>query len=253
MTNFIDKLYISTVAENAAELAKKHGLGLEIAEFCTAYNMDNDFETWDLLVREHMKKTNRFTFHAPLNELCPAAIDPMIVEVAMKRFNQAYELMRGYGINTMIVHSGNLPILYNINWFIEHSIPFWKEFLSDKPEDLRLCIENLFETGPSPIVDIVNAVNDERFRLCLDLGHAEIFREDITLLQWTNDVAHLVSHVHLHNNDGINDSHSAANDGIIDLAPIIKTLTDKAPQATYTIESIDAESTIKWLIDENFI
>ena len=253
MISFKDKLHISTVAEDAAALAGEYGLGVEIAEFCTAYNMDLDFGMWDSRVKDQMTNANRFTFHAPLNELCPAAIDPMIVEVAMKRFNQAYELMSGYGISTMIVHSGNVPILYNTDWFIEHSIPFWKEFLSDKPEDLRLCIENLFENSPKPLTEIVEAVDDDRFRLCLDIGHAEIFREDITLEKWVETVAHLVAHVHLHNNDGINDSHSAAGVGIIKLAPIIQTLTKRAPQATYTIESIDAESSIKWMQTEGII
>ena len=39
-----EKLYISTIAEDDAELAQKYGLGLEIAEYCTAWNMDEFFD-----------------------------------------------------------------------------------------------------------------------------------------------------------------------------------------------------------------
>ena len=34
------QLYISTVAAGCDESARRHGLGLEIAEYCTAANLD---------------------------------------------------------------------------------------------------------------------------------------------------------------------------------------------------------------------
>ncbi|MEE1301823.1 MAG: hypothetical protein UHD64_03495, partial [Bacteroidales bacterium] len=46
-----DKWYISTINENAAALADKYGMGLEIAEYCTAWNMDVHFEETDKKVR----------------------------------------------------------------------------------------------------------------------------------------------------------------------------------------------------------
>ena len=44
-------LYLSTTAEDAPELARENGLGLEIAEFCTASNMDRDYAAAGKLVR----------------------------------------------------------------------------------------------------------------------------------------------------------------------------------------------------------
>ncbi|MBQ9857686.1 MAG: hypothetical protein IJO77_01655 [Oscillospiraceae bacterium] len=84
-----NKLYITTVAQNDWQTAEKYGAGIEIAEFCTAYNMDTYFEETDKIVREKMKHADRFVFHAPFNELCPAAIDPLVVEVTKKRYKQA--------------------------------------------------------------------------------------------------------------------------------------------------------------------
>ena len=46
-----DKIYISTTASDAAEVARRWGLGLEIAEYCTAWNMDDEFAVTDVLVR----------------------------------------------------------------------------------------------------------------------------------------------------------------------------------------------------------
>ena len=43
----MDKFYLSTIDENAHLLAKKHGFGIEIAEFCTPWFLDTDFAEID--------------------------------------------------------------------------------------------------------------------------------------------------------------------------------------------------------------
>ena len=246
-------LYISTVADGAAELACEYGLGLEIAEFCTAFNMDREFEKWDSRVRREASGVDRLFFHAPFNELCPAAVDPLITDVAKMRYRQAYILMRSYGINTMIVHSGYLPLLYSVDWFITNSIEFWQEFLYAKPNELKLYIENVFEKTPELLNEIVSGVNDERFRLCYDIGHAAVFGEGVTVTEWAEQAAPFLAHVHLHNNDGRSDTHNAPGDGISDIAAVIRKISEAASEATFTIESVDVESSVSWLKTNGFM
>ena len=248
MSNLSEKLYISTIAENAAELARVHGLGLEVAEFTTAYNMDIDFEKWDALVCEKMRGISRFAFHAPYSELCPAAIDPLVVEIAKKRYAQAHALMCGYGINAMIVHSGFVPMLYHESWFEEKSVAFWKEFMSDKPADFRLYLENTLEPSPGMLCAIVNAVDDKRFRLCLDIGHAAYMGVSTPIETWVELALPYLGHAHIHNNYGERDSHNALDDGRIDVRPVIERILETDPNVTFTIESIDAEASVKWLM-----
>ena len=38
------KLYLSTIDPEAADIAEAYGIGLELAEYCTAWNMDDEFE-----------------------------------------------------------------------------------------------------------------------------------------------------------------------------------------------------------------
>ena len=246
-------LYISTVADDAAELARENGLGLEVAEFCTALNMDTDFETWDKKVRLQMHGIDRFIFHAPFNELYPAAIDPQIVEVAKRRFAQAYALLCGYGIDSMVVHSGYMPVLYTKDWFRDKSISFWKEFLMDKPDGFRLFIENVFEETPGVLCDIVGAVDDDRLRLCFDTGHAAIFRKDRSITDWAQRAAPYIGHVHLHNNFGSLDTHDPLDSGSIDIASLIRTIIKEAPGATFTIETINGLQSVEWLKAEGFL
>jgi len=249
----IERLHISTIAEDAAEIACEYGLGLEITEFCTAFNMDQDFETWDEQVHAKIRGVEKLKFHAPFNELCPGAIDPLIAEVAKKRYAQAYQLMRGYGIATMIVHSGFIPMVYYEGWFAEKSIGFWSEFLADKPENFRLYLENVMEPSPDMLLEIVRGVNDSRFRMCLDIGHAAIVGKSLSLIEWVERVLPFIRHVHLHNNHSERDTHSALDKGMIDLAPLIRMVANSAPNATFTIETAGcAKSSVEWLLENGF-
>ena len=49
-----ERFYISTIDPNAADTAREYGLGLEIAEYCTAWNMDREFLETDAAVREKL-------------------------------------------------------------------------------------------------------------------------------------------------------------------------------------------------------
>ena len=248
-----EKLYISTIAPDAAETAREFGLGLEIAEFCTASNMDAEFGAWDKKAREEMRGINRFTFHAPFNELCPAAVDPLIVDVAKKRYEQAYELMTKYGITTMIAHSGFVPALYDDRWFAAKSTDFWKKFLKGKPAGFKLFLENTFERSPMLLHDIVCAVGDSRLGLCLDTGHAALSGSDAPVMEWVRQSLPFLRHVHLHNNYGSRDSHNALDDGIADIAEVVRASTEKAPGVTFTVETRCGKTSAEWLSRSGFL
>jgi len=253
MIDTAEKLYISTIADDAAELARKFGLGLEIADFCTALNMDTDFDERDTQIRCKINGVGRLILHAPFNELYPSAIDPLIVEVAKKRYAQAYGLMHGYGIGRMVAHSGFLPLIYFEEWFVDKSIKFWREFLSDKPDGFRLYLENVLESSPEMLCRIAADVDDERFRLCLDTGHAVYTGCDTPINEWVERMLPFLGHVHLHSNDGKRDSHNAPGDGIIDAAAVISRITEAAPDVTFAIEARDGKTSVEWLISNGFL
>ena len=91
------RFYLSTIAADAAGTARQYALGLEIAEYCTACNMDEHFPETDAAVREKLAGIARVTLHAPFNELFPCAIDPRARALAADRFREAIALAKGYG------------------------------------------------------------------------------------------------------------------------------------------------------------
>lgn len=48
-----DKIYISTISCDAGQVAKEYGLGLEISEYCTAWNMDEKFLNTNNIVKKN--------------------------------------------------------------------------------------------------------------------------------------------------------------------------------------------------------
>ena len=107
--------YLSTIDPQAEKLAREYGLGLEIAEFCTAVNLDTNLEETDRTVGEKMKYADRFILHGPFNELFPCAVDPKARELAAFRYSQALERARAYGIGKVVIHAGYNPYLYYIH------------------------------------------------------------------------------------------------------------------------------------------
>ena len=76
-----DQLFLSTIAPDAAEEARRYGLGLEIAEYCTAWNMDEQFESANAAVTKELTGVGRRLFHAPFNEMNSDRVSPCMSEV----------------------------------------------------------------------------------------------------------------------------------------------------------------------------
>jgi len=249
-----EKLFISTIAEDDAALASQYSLGLEIAEYCTAWNMDEYFAQTDAVVREKMKHTEHFVFHACFNELYPSAIDKRAVQLAYDRYLQAADLSYNtYGIRKMVVHSGFVPLIYYPEWFVERSIEFWKNLLSKLPEDMTLCLENVMENAPDMLMDIVKNVNDPRFKLCFDVGHASAVQQEDGTMDWLKKASPWISHFHIHNNPGGRDLHQPLGDGRIDMKAFLREAERLCPEATFTIENARAEQSVRFLIENGLL
>jgi sugar phosphate isomerase/epimerase len=247
------KLYLSTIGKDAAVLARKHGFGIEIAEFSYAVNMDTDFTHWESITHANLFAITNRIFHAPYNELCPASVDPLIVEVTRQRLNQAYKLMQYFGINRMVVHSGYVPHLYFKDWFIERSVVFWRDFLIDKPDDFSLLLENVQEESPHMLCDLIKKTDDMRFQLCLDVGHAGGSSSNVPVTHWVETTAPYLGHVHIHNNYHASDLHNPPEEGLIDMCAVMTQIIELQPSATYTAETTDLQKAVSWFKNSGFL
>ena len=243
-----NQFYISTIDSDAAALAGVYDLGLEIAEYCTAWNMDREFSSVDPVVRESLKGISRSTLHGPYNELFPCAIDPKARELAVSRYRQAIDLAKRYGSTKVIIHGGYNPWIYFPVWYVEQSILFWKEFLQEDP-GVEIVLENVLEKEPQWLLDIVKGVDDPRLKLCLDVGHVNAYSK-IPVMDWLGEWAPWLSHFHIHNNDTSRDQHNPLNEGTIPMKELFAGICDLCPDATITLELMKARSSVEWLMEE---
>ena len=257
-------LYLSSIAPDAPQIAKQYDLGIELAQFCTAAFLDPP-ETCFLKLDESLSHflqqslddclaaSNRFILHGPFNELTPAAIDPLVVDITEKRCRQAIEKALALGCKTLVLHAGFVPLVYYPEWFLARSVEFWKKLILDVPEPLTVCLENVMEPEPSMLLDIVRTVDSPRLRVCLDLGHANTSASRASPETWLINCAPYLSHVHLHNNNGERDLHAPLFDGGMDIAALLRELNTLAPEATVTLELSSCADSVQWLIEQGLL
>ena len=243
------QFYLATIDANGHTLAKEHGFGIEISEFCTAYNMDQFFGEVGPQVQEKVTCSDRFVLHAPYNELFPCAIDPKARDLARERYLQAIELAQRYGADKVVIHGGYNHWIYFPVWYTEQSIPFWKDFLPLIPDGITVCLENVLEDEPDMLLDIIKAVDDPKIRMCMDIGHVNSYAK-VGVMEWMEHCAPYISHFHIHNNDKSWDTHSALDQGTIPMKEFLKRADELCPDATYTLELVEAESSVRWLLEE---
>ena len=246
-----ENIYLSTTASDASEIARSYRLGIEIAEYCTAWNMDDEFAASDVFVREKLAGIEKRVLHAPFNELFPCAIDRKARALAADRYRQAIELAKTYGAAKVIIHGGYNPWIYYPVWYTEQSVLFWKEFLIEDP-GVEIVLENVLETEPQWLLDIVKGVGDERLKLCLDIGHVNAYSK-IPLKDWLESWTPWLSHFHIHNNDTSWDAHNGLMDGTIPMQGFLENASRLCPDATFTLELREAAASVRWLADKRLI
>lgn len=240
-------------------LAKEHGFGLELAEFCVSSNCENKEVILPFFEENASNYTQDLICHGPFNELFPHAIDPAVVTVAWNRYEEAYTISEAYGCTKMVVHGNYVPSLYYPDWFIDRQVSFWKRFLDEHPGKGILCLENVMEPEPELITKIIKEVNSPRLRMCLDIGHANL--RPGSNMEWLEACAPYLSHLHIHNNNGPvegrasqGDLHRGLGNGKINMEAFLKKADELVPSGlTATIESAELTESILWLKEHQFI
>ena len=245
------KLFLSGMDENAAALARKWGLGLELTDFCEARKLEEPAAME--AARARCSGIGSLWLHAPFAELAPCAIDPLVREVTRTRYRQTVRLARELGVNRLVIHGGFVPQVYFPEWYIDQSVQFWREFLRELPDGMTVALENVMEPEPSLLAEIARQVDDARLGLCLDVGHANTFVSHVPPLEWIAPMAPWLRHVHIHNNAGQMDLHDPLGKGVIQMERVLEEIVRLAPAATFTIENQDCAPSIDWLRQKGYL
>lgn len=183
------------------------------------------------------------TIHAPFMDLNPGSPEPLIRGVTSHRFSQVMDAAEILKPVSMVFHPG-----YD-RWRQGDSQEEWLGYCLDtfKPVLERgirvgtvINVENIFETEPSTIKGLLDAMDSSYFRHCFDVGHWNLFKS-VGMEEWFSVLGSYIAHVHVHDNHGLRDDHMPLGDGNIDFDLYFRLMKQYAPGAVYAIEAHDRE------------
>lgn len=245
-------IYISHLIDDIEmkEILSKGLLGIESIEFSIGENLDKGLSCIEAY-RKRMEKMEcrELTIHGPFLDINPVSFDSLVRSASRKRFEMSYEAGEALGAEKMICHTCMLPGIYYLEGWSDMMAEFWKEFLKDKGK-MKFCLENVLDEEYKPIAEVIEKVSDPRLGICLDIGHANCY-SPYSVMEWVNSLGKYITHVHVHDNNGIKDQHLALGRGNIPAEELIKEIKKHNPKVDWTIECTTKDAvleTIKYLI-----
>lgn len=172
--------------------------------------------------------------HAPFPSSCKAIRD---------LYERSIECTAEAGGKIIIIHPDN-------NLDAEKNAEMYFELLPiAKSHGVKIATENMWNwdnekdqatyaacSTPKSFVDHINAVSDESFVACLDIGHAEMRGLGTSAVEHIYALKDSLQALHIHDNDKHHDNHMLPFTMNIDYEPIAKALADINYSGEFTLE-----------------
>lgn len=196
----------------------------------------------DLLDRAASRLADRnlaVTVHAPFFDLNPGALEPYVLEATAIRFRQCLAAAARLAARTVVFHPGYEYWKYggDDSLWLEASLRFWPAIIEHAEKyDLDLALENIFETHPGTLAELLNRIDSPRLGHCFDVGHWRLFAET-SLIDWFTALGPRIMHLHLHDNTGKSDAHLPVGEGDIDFQNLFNLIGQLPQLPTMTLEA----------------
>jgi sugar phosphate isomerase/epimerase len=241
---------VNTLEKHSLQKARDCGFGLEIVDYLLVTN-ENEITEKHEYVSKLTEGFSKISFHGTLVNRDVEEINKLPDEELLAIYDTSYSHSCFHGINEIVFHSNYLSDIQPKNIWLSEKAAFWKKFLEAKSSDFCLYIENLIDDTPDLLAELHDKIDDSRFKICLDTGHA-CCNSKITLTEWVRILGERIEYVHLHNNDKISDKHWSLGRGVLDMSEIIENLLIYGNVKTFVLEC-DFEDSLQWLQQNNFL
>lgn len=213
--------------------------------------MDAADASWHHRVQAILAETGaRPALHLPFFDLQPGSADALIRRATKKRLMRAMDVARGYGPSHLVGHVAYDRILYIRSYpeWRERAVETWADVLESWPDHPPLHLENVHETDPATVAGVALALRQRlperagRIGICFDVGHWHSFAGGHALENidtWVETLAPVLTHLHLHDNDGTFDQHLAPGTGTIPWTAVFAALSSRGLAPSVTFETHD--------------
>jgi sugar phosphate isomerase/epimerase len=149
---------------------------------------------------------------------------------------------------------GKICVIHPVNnWDAQRNAEFYFELLPfAKDHGVKIATENMWnwtkengldQAAPAACSNAesfnaqLDAVNDEFFTACLDIGHAEMMKSDANAPDMIRALGKRLGALHIHDNDRWKDLHQIPFAGSIDWNAVVKALKDVDYKGEFTLEA----------------
>jgi len=190
------------------------------------------------------------TIHGPFYDLSPGALDPGFRSLTLERMSLALDRAAVFNPEAVVFHPGYDPLRFGEHrgTWLKNSLRTWKNLL---PHTKRLpstwiLLENIFESEPSSLAELLAELPSPPFGFCFDTGHFQVF-SDVSLEQWMDTLGPWLREVHLHDNAGGGDDHLPPGRGTFDFEDLFRHLSLLPRQIIGTVEAHTEEDLMESL------
>lgn len=191
----------------------------------------------------------KVTFHAPFMDLRPGAIDPKIRQITQDRLRQTFDMAFYFHPLTVVCHA-SFDERYYVSGkqaWLDNSIETWSYFLPlAEAVKTVIVLENVYETEPGILVDLLSRLKSSRIRFCFDAGHFNVFSQT-PLEAWMEKMAPYLYQLHLHDNRGFADDHAPVGAGNFPFTKFFTLLSERNLSPLITLESHSVDDLWKTL------
>ena len=206
--------------------ARRHELGLEISAFVGGKGL-NDTEVREVMEEELAEELADFsgmkTLHGAFLDLSLHSMDDRIAAISQSRIERDILSACRLGCDKIVFHLGLNPLVTVARYadeIINAQAAFWTYALASYP-GITICLENQWEADWTVFEELLDAVNDPRFGVCLDVAHVNV-NSHFSPEAWIQRLGSRILHSHWNDNHGDRDSHQPLGTGCIDWAAILE-------------------------------
>ena len=180
--------------------------------------------------------------HGPFLGMEYGHTDHLIRDAVGRRLDMTFDVATRLKVSRVILHSGYRPEidLFKLqdSW-LKTCVDFWqREIRRWADARIQIVLENDTEKSPDVLVRLVDEVDNPFLGLCLDIGHLHVFSE-LDAVEWLRRTAHRLFYIHLHDNDGTDDSPWSIERETIHFESFYDAMLPHLPRVTISLEVVD--------------
>lgn len=237
--------------------AEKYNAGFEYNDFFMPGLLDDE-TSLNRIIKHYMEaRHNRSsdTMHGAFLDICVNSGDLRIFGASDYRVRQCMDIAVKMGLKAVVFHTNyivNFRLRSYLDSWIARNEEYWRQILKDYKEQ-QVYIENMFDDAPGMLKSLAERMADEpRFGVCLDVAHAFISGSPVE--DWYNAMPPYTKHIHINDNNGIEDLHNPVGAGIMEWDKFSRWCRRLGKEPSVLVETrgyVNLEKSVEYMQENN--